>query len=448
MDVLLWILLVACILVSRAVSVFGRRQDGSYDTIQRYPHVDPFGIDLMWQIRRDFQRGRLSEGMRLRHVLYGSTFSTKHLWENYIYTIEPENIDAINKDKSENFEKSAWASEAAKHIGNGVLLNEGDAWRRSRAMLNPIFGSSAAEVPTLMEPKVRRLVAQMRALQEKKGAVELHSLIDKFMLDVVTEFLFGKSADCLENPRSPEGEDAIQFLTDVRSFDGPSAKFIAVGTPARLELLASIWRLKKTVASMQGFFRRKLQDIMTSTETASARSPPWSVFKRMKATGIPEDQIQAELQNIFFASWYTTSALLANTIYILLRNQDVLGRLRQEIQPLQGKPPTNQDLRKMEYLGLVLMEGEGGTEPGDGADESHTGGSEIPTAFFTHLPFGLGPRACLGKQMAKDEVSYVIVRLLQEFSLLETKPGLEHSSFREAEAVSFYNADGVWISVK
>lgn len=350
-----------------AVSVFVRRQDGPYDTIQRYPHVCPFGIDLKWQIWRDFHRGRLSEGMRLRHVLYGSTFSTKYLWKNCIYTIEPENIHAITciKDTFQNFEKSEWAFEAAKHMGYGVLLNEGEAWKRSRTTLNPIFGSSAAEVPMLMEPQVRRLVAQMKVLQEEEGAVELHSLIDKFMLDVVTEFLFGKSAGCLENPRSPEGEEAIQFLTDVRSFDGPSANFIAVGTPARLELLASICRLRKMVASMQGFFRRKLTDIMTNTESASARSPPWSVFRTMKEAGIPEEQIQAELQNIFFASWYTTSALLANTIYILLRNRRVLERLRQEIQPLQGEPPTNQYLRKMEYLRLVVAEGECTAPPQD-----------------------------------------------------------------------------------
>lgn len=90
--------------------------------------------------------------------------------------------------------------------------------------------------------------------------------------------------------------------------------------------------------------------------------------------------------------------------------------------------------------------GKGGARSGDGADESPVGGSEIPRAFF--MPFGSGPRTCLGKQMAQDEVSYVIVRLLQEFSLLKTKSGFEQSPFREAEAISFYNADGVWVSVK
>lgn len=64
------------------------------------------------------------------------------------------------------------------------------------------------------------------------------------------------------------------------------------------------------------------------------------------------------------------------------------------------------------------------------------------------MPFGSGPRECLGQQMAQAEVKYVIVRLLQEFpSLMGTREEAEHKLFREAEAVSFCNADGVWVSV-
>lgn len=65
--------------------------------------------------------------------------------------------------------------------------------------------------------------------------------------------------------------------------------------------------------------------------------------------------------------------------------------------------------------------------------------------FF--MPFGSGPRSCLGQQMVQSEVGYVIVRLLQEFQ--EIRAGVDDvQPFKEAEAVSFYNADGVVISVE
>lgn len=90
--------------------------------------------------------------------------------------------------------------------------------------------------------------------------------------------------------------------------------------------------------------------------------------------------------------------------------------------------------------------GDGGTGADTVADEQKVGGSETRRAYF--MPFGAGPRACLGRKMAQAEVSYVIVRLLQEFpSLMPAREEAEHKPFREAKAVSFRNADGVWVSV-
>lgn len=80
--------------------------------------------------------------------------------------------------------------------------------------------------------------------------------------------------------------------------------------------------------------------------------------------------------------------------------------------------------------------------------------------FF--MPFGSGPRSCLGQQMVQSEVAYMIVRLLQEFQEIRVggvddddddvqrhEYGIRpRQTFKEAKAVSFYNADGVLISVE
>lgn len=328
-------------------------------SLRHYPHIIlVFGLDLFGRMWKDFYSGQFSEGIRGRHVLHGSTFSARILRNDYIYTIEPENIHTItNTQESRNFKKSEWASEAAKHIGNGILLNEGEAWRLSRIRLRPMFSSNSVDEPTLMEPHVRRLIAKMVALSENEGHFEFHRLADMLMLDVVTEFLFGRSTKCLGFPRGPAGDDGIDFLTHVRRFDGPSASFIALGAPARVKLLFSTKELNETVVGMKAFFERKLADIMTNTEDSLARPSPWSVFKMMKSSNIPNEQIRGELQNIFFAGWDTTSALLANTVYALLRHPHVQARLREEIRSLRGMPPTKQDLHNMRYLRLVVKEG-------------------------------------------------------------------------------------------
>lgn len=353
----------------------------------RYPHLDPLlGLDLAVQTWRDFQRGELSEGLRRRHARHGPTFAARSLGSECVYTIDPANIRAVTTHAFDRFGKSAWAAEAAKHVGHGVLLNDGEAWKHSRAMLKPIFHRSALkDEPALLEPHVRRLVEAMRALSSRARAVEgvvgekgkasvfdFHELASMFTLDVVTEFLFGESTLCLQNPRREDGQDGVRFLSLVKEFEGPSGKFIAVGPLAWLSLAPSYRRLIHLVDGMKAFFKRKLNDIIEETrpcgsgadEVSQSQSQPpqpqWqspSVFRSMKTAGASDDQIQGEVQNIFFASYDTTSAFLANVMHVLVHHPGVQLRLRREIGVLGGRSPTKQDLASFEYLRLFLMEG-------------------------------------------------------------------------------------------
>lgn len=100
---------------------------------------------------------------------------------------------------------------------------------------------------------------------------------------------------------------------------------------------------------------------------------------------------------------------------------------------------------------------------GDTTDARHLSDVVGPKWRDFFMPFGSGPRSCLGQQMVQFEVAYVIVRLLQEFQEIRVggvdddddddaqrfEHGIEpRQTFREAKAVSFYNADGVLISVE
>ncbi|KAK7741818.1 hypothetical protein SLS53_004882 [Cytospora paraplurivora] len=501
--------------------------------------MNPFlGLDLAIQTWRDFRSGELSEGLRRRHALHGRTFLANNLGSDNIYTVEPDNIRAITTTHFSRFGKAGWVSEAAKHVGNGVLMNEGEAWKRSRAMLKPVFARTAVDEPSFMEPHVERLVAEMKRLSGEGGQVfEFHELACMFTLDIVTEFLFGRSTRCLENPRGPEGKEGMEFLSLVKKFEGPSGEFIAVGLLAWLQLLPSHMYLIGLVRGMKTWFSRKLDGIMAEPNTTPASKSPRSVFTAMKAAGNPVDKIQGELQNVFFASYDTTSAFLANFVYVLARYPDVQAKLRREIDSsLGGRHPTNHALAKMEYLQLVIMEalrlyspvsshsrvakrdtvlprgggpdGQGpivvragatvvwstytlhrdpqrygsdwadfrperwtslmrprdttpATDEGEGGSVgSTTNASEIGggrqkdgeiwgescwRSFF--MPFGSGPRTCLGQQMVQIEVAYVVVRMLQELAHLDMECGGEMKPFREARAVSLYNADGVRISV-
>ncbi|CAN8101932.1 unnamed protein product [Discula destructiva] len=508
----------------------------------KYPHLDPFfGLDLAIQTWRDFQRGELCEGLRKRHLKYGATFSTNSLGSTTIYTTEPENIRTITTREFAKFGKSGWVVEAAKHIGSGVLMNEGEAWKHSRTMLKPMFSRTTLDEPTMLEPHVQNLVSEMRRLAQKgHGVFDFHELASMFTLDVVTEFLFGKSTDCLGNPEQADGKDGVNFLTLVKGFEGPSGQFIAVGPLAWFGLIRSYKRLISLVDGMKAFFRKKLNDIIADSMLHGCAPPgqpkfhkaSLSIFRSMKDAGVSDSRIQGELQNIFFASYDTTSTFLANLIYVLVRHPNSQQRIRDEIAGLGGRPPTSKELARMDFLKMFIMEalrlyspvsshsrtakvdtalprgggldgqspfivragatvvwstytlnrdsrrygddwaefrperwaatlarpkdtntvvagstadarGEGDMPQGNAADAIEIGDNWRD--FF--MPFGSGPRTCLGQVMVQTEVMYVLVRLLQEFLSLSMDVADVGVPFKEAKAVSFYNEGGVSIRV-
>ncbi|KAF7291171.1 hypothetical protein MIND_01260400 [Mycena indigotica] len=187
--------------------------------------------------------------------------------------------------------------------------------------------------------------------------------------------------------------------------------------------------------------------------------------------------LKDEILNILLAGRDTTMSGLTSTIYFLARHPNVLSRLRGEILDCIGptNAPTYDDIKKMKYLRAVLNEtmriyppvpfnvretvnatvwpspdpaqrpiyipgrtpisysvmlmhrrkdlwGEDAEEfdPDRFIDERLQ--KYLVSNPFQFLPFNAGPRICLGQQFAYNEMSFVLVRLLQHFSSIKLDP--------------------------
>lgn len=326
------------------------------DDVCTYPHVEPFwGLDLSLAMWRDFNRGQLAEGMRLRHARCGTTFKARELFgAECIYTIDPANIRAVTTGQFSQFQKSAWVDEASKHIGHGVLMNEGDAWRRSRALLKPVFSKTRLDELALVEPHVQKLIAVIQGGQGQ--TFDFLDLATRFSLDVVTEFLFDDSVGSLSN--TEKHSVGAGFLALVKAFEPACGLFIAVGALAWFKLAFSHRKLLTTVKGMKVFFKRRL-DLLREKQTYAQGSlkSSTSLFRMLEQEGLSVDDMQAELQNIFFASFDTTTALLANLVHVLAQRPDIQEKIRDEIKVLHGALPTKQNISAMPYLRCVLYEG-------------------------------------------------------------------------------------------
>ncbi|OSX57018.1 hypothetical protein POSPLADRAFT_1157939 [Postia placenta MAD-698-R-SB12] len=195
--------------------------------------------------------------------------------------------------------------------------------------------------------------------------------------------------------------------------------------------------------------------------------------------GLTDDPqiLKDETLNILIAGRDTTAAALTFAVYSLARHSGVLLRLRREVLGRVGtvRRPEYEDFKEMKYLRAVINETLRLYPPLICNDRYTTeavlwpsrdpGGKPLyipaktriqysvfvmhrrkdlwgpdalsfdPDRFldermqkylipnpFIFLPFNAGPRVCLGQQFAYSEVSFMLVRLLQQFETIELTP--------------------------
>jgi len=180
----------------------------------------------------------------------------------------------------------------------------------------------------------------------------------------------------------------------------------------------------------------------------------------IQTPGMGDDLIRDQLLTMLIAGHDTSTALLAWALYLLGRHPDVMQRAQDEVDRVMGwKTADLESVNQLEYLDLVIKEVLRLYPPihiGNrrAATDLEFQGYRIPAGqrvvysiYLTHrmpeywpdphrfdpqrfspeqtrlrphyayVPFGGGPRNCIGFAFAQVEVKIVLARLLQKFCL-------------------------------
>ena len=177
--------------------------------------------------------------------------------------------------------------------------------------------------------------------------------------------------------------------------------------------------------------------------------------------GMTDDLIRDQLLTMLIAGHDTSTALLAWTLTLLGQHPDALARARAETDTVLGRsdtPPSLDQLERLDYLDRVVKETlrlyppihvgnrraacdvtvQGYHVPAetrvmysiylahrdpahwpdpDRFDPDRFSPANDRRAPFAYIPFGGGPRICIGAAFAQVEVKVVLARLLQTFDL-------------------------------
>ncbi len=381
---------------------------------------------------------------------YGDIVFFRFLGVPACYVNRPEYIESILVTQSNNFVKSKDYRAMRRVLGNGLLLSEGEFWRRQRKLIQPAFyqeriGAYAATMVSYTE--------RMLETWTDRQKVDIHEAMMRLTLGIVAKTLF--DADV-----SREAEDVDAALTVLMG------KFLR---QAGMALLLPAWVPLPTSRILQravGRLDKVIYGIIEQRRASGQMSGDLlSVFLQARddqGVGMTDRQLHDEIMTLFLAGHETTANVLSWTWYLLGQNPQTEGKLLEELgRVLGGRIPTPADLPRLVYTDTVLRESMrlyppvwvigrralapfrlGGydipadtnmlisqlimhrdpryfPEPErfdpDRWSANDPRGASIPR--FAYLPFGGGPRVCIGAGFAMMEAVLLLATIAQRFQI-------------------------------
>uniref|UniRef100_A0A2S2NDH0 Putative Cytochrome p450 n=1 Tax=Schizaphis graminum TaxID=13262 RepID=A0A2S2NDH0_SCHGA len=387
------------------------------------------------------------------------------------------------------------------------LVNlEGDTWKILRQKLTPTFSSGKIKsMLGLLQGCGAQLIEYMEAtIDSGKTEFEIRDLTAKFTTDVIGTCAFGLECNSLNDSQSEFRRMGCAVLNSSASL--ALAKIVRIFFPKMFKVL----KLRTFPAEVQQFFMGIVKQTIDFRNTNQVRRNDFIQLlleiknqnnhqeNTINSIKLTEELIAAQVFVFFLAGFETSSTTLSFCLHEMAVNQDIQNRVYEEINETAdkyGMPFSYEAISSMNYLEQCLKETMRkyppvqtlvrvctkqfrvpGTEldldvgtavlipvyaihhdpkyypepdtfdPDRFAKDCNGSGSDHGRPAGVFLPFGDGPRICIGMRFAMLEMKLALAQFLHSYLVTLSDKSCTRIEFEPASFLSCPKG-GIWLNV-
>lgn len=370
-----------------------------------------------------------------------------------IFTTDPEIAQHVMQKNNRNYRKSEIQTKMiAQFAGQNLLTSEGDYWLRQRRLIQPGFHrTKLAALSDVMLKVVQESWKDLDKLVASNKPFDISREMTKMAFQVVAKSLFTTSVSEEELITLSDNIQEIQeyivqrlrqpYLVPWFYLNGKSKRQVKISKESRAIILRIIQERRAS-----GKSHDDLLDMLLAARYED------------NGEGMTDTQLLDESLILFVAGHETSANALAWAFYLLCKNPEATEKIREEYQEVVGDRKVEfSDFPKLKYTTQVIQETMRIYPPAWITDRLANEPDEIkdyhipkdrmfaiyiyglhhskkywnepekfkPERFekenmkgkpsFAYMPFGGGPRLCIGNNFAMMEMQLVILELLKRY---------------------------------
>ncbi len=407
-----------------------------------------------------FRRGRHSWMDALYERSYRMQMGEVHLPGVDLYMVnDAAVVRRVLVDEADQFPKSALLADALRPLlGDSIFTTNGAQWQSQREMMNPAFAQARLDVAfPVMCAATDAMVSRLDASAASGGELDIEIEMTHVTADIIFRTIFSE-------PLS--GPDAYRVFDAFARFQALAPKLMLPSMYGVRWLVWpwTVWQSHRAAAEI----RHLLEQLIRPRHEAWLRGDDLGktdilasfMAARDTATNTPFsfEALVNQVAMLFLAGHETSASALTWAVYLLAKAPDVQARVYTEaLNVMAQRAPEQRDMKELALtrnvfretlrlfppVGFMVREA---SQTCPMRDKVVPGGASVviapwlmhrhrerwnePDAFNpdrfdddasreslrqSYLPFGMGPRVCLGAAFALQEATLILASLVRDF---------------------------------